>query len=822
MSMYNCGRPTTAWRSGLVGLLSSSALVVVMAAGFGASAAAQDQAAADDEDVGIEEIVVTSRKRGNEFLQDTPSPITAFDENMLERLGVVNFEDFAYQVPGLTFNDGGPGERRYIVRGIASAGQQQVAVYYDEVPTPGVQDSSSDSASQTTDIKLYDMERIEVLKGPQGTTFGANSQTGTVRFIFNKPDLNEFESSLQGEASETRFGEENWNVFSMINLPIVEDKLGVRIVAFSGRDSGYIDNVRLGAKNWNWVETTGARGIIRMKPTENLTIDLMAIYQERDTGSDQRFHPFDSFQERSDATDIGLRDNVSAAARFQTGDLQNGDFTFNPRPDNQQIYSLTANWQTPYADVTATTSFYNRDFDFKFDSSWILFFLGVGPAGATCPSGDACVRPDLFPARTDQSQSLDQYHFELRANSNLDGPLQWLGGIFWRQRKSKFRSFVPVTDAATGETFDPGIPFLTDPFAGPTPIGSGIQDCAPCVFARIANKNIKEIALFGEATYDITDRIEVLAGLRWFRVDQTDFGLTVFPFALFPPNPSLPLQQNANQNKLIKKFEVSWKATDDALLYVLAAQGFRLGGTNNQGVVDIPALFGADDIWNYEFGAKTSWADNRVILNVSTFLIQWDNIQVAAQDPTGAFGFVTNAGKAEVVGVEAELFAKPNEHWDFTGGLSWLPRKQLTKDQATTVDIGGVMVNLFAPGLAGDEIPTIPEVTFNFTSQYNYHLQALADWDGYLRVELSHKGKSRSQLRPFESGNGNDRPLRSFELVNLRAGFTNEAFNGEIVFFVRNIFDARPDLQVAAANGQPTFKITSRPRTVGLTLRKRF
>ena len=137
---------------------------------------------AQDSDGAIEEIVVTARKFGAERLQDVPVTVTAFTQETLEAMQVLDFEDFAYQVPGLTFLDTGPGQRRYVMRGIQSAGQQQVAVYYDEVPLPGIQSSTSNSGSQTTDLKLFDMERIEALRGPQGTTFGANSQSGTMRF----------------------------------------------------------------------------------------------------------------------------------------------------------------------------------------------------------------------------------------------------------------------------------------------------------------------------------------------------------------------------------------------------------------------------------------------------------------------------------------------------------------------------------------------------------------------------------------------------------------------------------------------------------------
>ena len=761
----------------------------------------------------VEEIVVTARKRGAETLQDVPTSISALTEEMLENMGVVNFEDFAYQVPGLTFTDQGKGERRYIIRGVQSAGQQQVAVYYDEVALPGVQSSTSDSGSQTTDLVLYDMERVEVLKGPQGTTFGANSQTGTVRFITNKPVLDGFEASAKGVLSTTEEGGTNYGAFGMLNMPIIQDSLGFRIVAYKSYDSGYVDNVRLNMTDINDYDSEGVRGSLRWQATENLTFDAMVWYQERDNGGADRYHPYDTFQQGDNPNDIGWRDNVSPLAFFETGEFRVGDYTQTPKPDDQTIVSLTMNWSLDAADVTATASTYDRDFLYKFDSSWILYFLGIDPNGTIDDPQNpdpSLGRPDLFPALTDQRQDLEQEMVEVRINSNWDKRWNYLAGAFYRKRESNFQSFVPVVDPVTGLTYDSGGGYYPPPA-----VGAGIPGCQPCVFARNASKDIEEKALFGELTFDVTDQIELLAGLRWFEVDMSDIGETVFPFALFPPNPSLPRTQKAKEDQLIQKYQASWSLNDDVTLFAVASQGYRLGGTNNQGVVAIPPLYESDEVWNYEFGYKTRWLDDRLTLNGAIFNLVWDNMQVEAEDPTGAFAFVTNAGEAEVWGTELELFAIPSPNWSVSLGLSWLPKRELTEDQATTVIIGGVEVPLFAPGKKGDDIPQVPELTLNGAVQYNYGIAAADNWDGWLRGEFAYRTDSRSQLQSYEDGNANDRPLDSYGIANLRAGFDNSAWNGSLVFFVTNMFDERGDVSVTGANGQPTAKITNRPRTIG-------
>jgi len=789
-------------RTVLAGLFATASVLPMM--GFASTAAAQSITSR------IDEITVTARKRGEESLQDVPATITAFGSETLDRLGVADFTDFAYQVPGLTFNDQGPGEKRYVLRGVQSAGQQQVAVYYDEVPLPGVQDSTSDTGSQTTDLKIFDVERVEILKGPQGTTFGANAQTGAVRFITKKPVMNEFQSQVRAGLNQVKDGETGGNIYGMVNLPLAEDVLALRAIAYFDSEGGYIDNVRLGIDDINWFETTGFRGILRYQPTDAITFDATVWLQNRENGGANRFHPFDSFSpspDNPDFTNIGdllglglTAQDLRDAAFFQTGDLVVGDYTRTGRPDEQQIYSGTLNWDMDVVNLTATGSLYKRDFDFGFDSSWILLFFGVGPDAPF-------TRPDLFPAKTDQKQDLRQTAFEVRLNSTYDSPLQWLVGGFYRERESNFRSFVPVVDPVTGQTFDPGTPFTGNSNA----VGAGIPDCLPCVFARRNNRNIEEVAVFGEATLEFLDRFEFLVGLRWFQAEQSDLGETLFQFALFGGDlPNEPDARFAKEDRLIKKFQLAYKATDDFTVYGLASQGFRLGGTNQQGVLAVPPQFDSDELWNYEIGVKSTWLDGRMIVNAAGYYIDWENLQVAGQDPTGGFGFIGNAGAAEVWGAELEIFASPTPALDFTAGLAWLPTAELTEDQITD--------EVVAPGRAGDQLPRIPEITFNATAQYNWPM-ALDGWEGFLRGEYSYRDESTTQL---STANPDFRFQDSFDIANFRFGATSEDLGLTVTAFIENAFDERGDLFVGAANGEPTFVISNRPRLIGVEAIKNF
>lgn len=800
----------------------------------------------------IEEIIVTSRKLGAERLQDIPAAISALGSETLKEMMVVDFEDFARQIPGLTFLDTSPGERKYVVRGIQSAGQQQVAVYYDEVPLPGVQDSTSNSGSQTTDLKLYDMERVEVLRGPQGTVFGANSQGGTVRFITAQPVLGQFESYVSAELSRTSpSGDNNWNYQAVANLP-VSDSFAARVLVYDGEDAGYIDNTRCRATNpaedprnpgvllsclnqqdYNWAETTGLRTNLLWEATDTVRLKGQFWWQDRQTGGDARYHPFDSynpnptdpvFAGNSDLSDTGSA--LQPFTFFETGKFRSGDYALTPKPDEQKIYSLTGEFELPFADLSTTVSRYERDYQFKFDSTWIITFL-LGPdiaaglpaclaAGQTMPP---CLRADLLYALTDQQQAVEQNAFEFRFNSKeSDSPIKWVAGGFYRKRESTFHSFVPVINTE-GVTFSPPQPPTLPP---PNEIGSGVPGCHPCVFARTDNKDIEERALFGEVSWAITDALDLNVGLRWFDVDQLETGFTNFQFAAFgtnPPDPTTPTGatppsfNNLSDSEVPWKVALGWHANDDVTLFGSVSTGYRLGGTNNRGIgnIVIPENYQADELTNYEFGVKTQLGANRTVLNASVFFMEWDNLQVAGRDLTGAFGFIGNAGKAEVQGTEVELATALGEHFYVTAQLTYLAKKELTEDQISS--------EIIAPGRKGDEIPRIPELTAAFSAQYSYQLP-VQGWDGAFRLEGSYTDDSFTQFRPDSEEN---RFQDSYAIFNARASFRNDEMDLDMGLFIENLFDEDGDVFIGGAAGaEPTSKVTNRPRTIGVRFTKGF
>ncbi|HKU16659.1 MAG TPA: TonB-dependent receptor [Steroidobacteraceae bacterium] len=769
------------------------------------ASAAEEGAAAEGPRGLITEVVVTARKRGDERLQEIPTAISAFSEQALQDMGVNEFTDFAYQVPGLTFNDTGNGEKRYIMRGVQSAGQEQVAVYYDEVPATGVQSSSGDSGSQTPDLSLVDLERIEVLKGPQGTTFGANSQTGVVRFIVNKPVLDAVEGSFRvgGEALED--GDPGASASATFNLPLIDNELALRTSAYYEKRGGYVDNVRLGNDNINSSQTTGGRVMLRYQPTDAATIDAMVWLQKRDVDGASGYHPYDSFHV-SGTQDAAARDRIPAFAFFDTGTFHNGDYVETRRPDDQQIYSLTWTQDLSWATLTAAGSVYKRDFGFFRDNTWAVISLNVGPPGATVCFSGPCVRPDLFPELTDQTQDMNQRTGEVRLNSSGDGPLSWLAGVFWRDRESDFRSVSPIVDPATGLPF----PVTGPPTGFSSAPGAGIEGCQPCALARFNTRDIEESAVFGELSYELFDSFEVMAGLRQFTAEQSDRGFYLFQFPLFGGLPP-PDNRHFKEDRLIKKFQLSYRPSRDVTIFALASEGFRLGGTNQPNIAAVPPGYEADSLWNYELGVKSAWLDGRLIVNSSAFLIDWDNIQVSGRDPTGSFAFIGNAGAAEVQGLELETFFQPVRSVSLTAGLSWLPKRELVEDQ--------VNATVQAPGRKGDNLPRIPEITANFSVQYERSLSALPSWSAWIRGDWSYHGKSHTELRPTAA---TDRLQEDYDITNIRLGARKEDSGLDVALYVNNVFDIQGDVFLVGATATPTVKYTNMPRTIGVELSKRF
>ena len=311
-------------------------------------------------------------------------------------------------------------------------------------------------------------------------------------------------------------------------------------------------------------------------------------------------------------------------------------------------------------------------------------------------------------------------------------------------------------------------------------------------------------------------------GARWFQVDQLEEGFTNFQFAAFAPNPPDPTTptgaspssfNSLDDSEVPWKIALAWHVSGSTTFYGVRANGFRLGGTNNRGIgaILIPESFQADELTNYEFGVKTVFGGNRTTLNAAAFLMDWENLQVAGTDSTGAFGFIGNAGSAEVQGIEIDITSYLTENFFVTGQLTHLTKKELTEDQVTQ--------DFQANGVRGDEIPRIPETTAAITAQYDFNLP-VDNWTGAVRVEGSFTDDSFTAL---SASDPTRRFQDSYSIVNARANFRNDELDLDIAVFLENVFDEEGDVYIGGGSGgQPTNKITNRPQTIGVRLTKGF
>ncbi len=730
-----------AW-SAVIGAL----VFAILFAGRAAAAEASD----NNTEAVLEEITVTASKRGLQTLQDVPMTITALSGDTIEAMGADNFTDFARVVPGLTFQDQGPGDKFYIIRGLQSKGKATTGVYYDETVVTSSTQTDGDGGGRQPDIKLVDIERIEVLRGPQGTLYGSSSMGGTLRFITRKPNAEEFSANIDITGSSTSSGGDNWAVNGMLNFPLVEDKLALRVVGWTRNESGFVDNIRLGNSDINTERTDGGRATARWYASEDLTLTASATYQDMELGGRQRYYPDD-------------------------GDLQQTSNTVEPWEEELQIYNLTAEYDFGSADLLATVSLFERDLSLAFDTTPILEFLGV---------------PEK--ARTTEPQDYEIWTSEIRVTSKFEGRFQGVLGLYFMRSEQGFFSTVPEV-AANGLPLNPK------------------ND----LFSRTTNNQLDEDAIFGELYFDITEKLTAIFGARWFDISQTDTSALIVPFFLFGGTPGPGPTLTADESDVTLKFGLSYRATDDALIYAQAAEGYRPGGTNDTGITGVVSQFQSDSLWNYEIGTKTSWLGNRLTVNGALYTIRWDDMQVSDVDPTGGFTFINNAGKAQIDGIELELatFLTRGLSLSLTGGYQ---DARLTEDQPAggggddDDEEGG------APGKDGDSIPHVPEFTGSASLQYEAPIRNTG-LNVMVRTDISYTGSSNTKFRP-------DDPFfhkkSSYTLANLRGGI--EADNWSVILFVNNLFDERADVNVVEGFAD-TFQIfTNRPRTVGLTFRMSF
>jgi outer membrane receptor protein involved in Fe transport len=757
-------------------LLMAGALAILPTASWAQEAddSAGTEAAADSG-----EIVVTALKRGT-LLQETPLAISAVTGASLQNAGTSSFTDLTRNAPSLRIVDGGPGNRRVILRGVTAAGEPTVGVYYDEAVVSGSVGTSSDAAGSTPDLRLFDVERAEVLRGPQGTLYGSGSMGGTLRIIYEKPRANRFEAAFSGNMTSVKSGDVGGSMDAMVNVPVIDDVLAIRAVGNYNQFAGYVDNVYRGYKDINDGHSYGGRLLTRFTPTQDLTIDLGAYYEKVATDSNRWI------------AETGIK--YATDGRSESGNY-----------DENKLYNATLTYDFGSVALTASTSYTDRfrtvvgDVSDTFNgrdnaagcARYRLKNAGVCDA-ATLASYLADTRAILFSSLY-QPQTVKAWSNEVRLSSTGDSPFNWTAGLFSQDRKTVVRSTLLLADPATGELKD-----FTNP--------------ANIAYDRTINDHLKQKAAFAELSYEFFDKLTVTGGARYYEYDKTVGGRIDRGQEHYVSNVTPFTEADSKETGVILKGNVSYQHSRDFLVYAQAAQGFRPGGVNQ--VIGLPAAlaaYRADSLWNYEIGVKTRPMRN-VYFNLAAYQIDWDDLQVSGRT-SGAgsvFGLISNAGAARVQGLEVELTADPLPGLSLGLSAAYTDAK-LTEDQVSTVVVSN--------GRKGDRLAYVPRYSGSLSAEYKWALSSTLE--GMARLDATHTGDSYSTLSPNDTFR---RHVPSNELVNIRFGLQQPDGEWGVSVFVNNLLDDTGIVSSGSSSntgGKTTINSVA-PRTIGINIRRRF
>jgi len=484
----------------------------------------------------FEEIIVTALKRSTS-LQKTPISISILSGENLSRLGAFDIMDYSGFVNGLTIVDAGPGQRRLVIRGIQGIGEAQVGLYYGEVPVTGTPGSNSSSGQRQPEILLFDTDRIEVLRGPQGTLYGAGSMGGTVRILFKEPNLSHVEQTVEGRFSNTRHGGNNIQFNAGVNLPVMKDKMAFRAVGYYHTEDGYVDNVRLNLQNVNDVTTWGNRLQLKLQPSENLSLLFTSILQRLTLDNLSHWYPGD-------------------------GLYQSQDYARTSFKDNTDIFNLKFDWRFSDYAMQLSTSYYQRDIIEKWDTSLLFVNLDRGLACRNLADVQACnadqisqtdtMIKGLLPLVVWQPQKLETWTNEVRWRNRNTGPLLWTIGAFFEERDASLTSQI----------------FHAEDLPDKTEL-SGIQ------LHRYSTENLKQIAFFGEATYKFNEKLSLTFGSRYFNYSKRTDGETLIGIPMLNVVPREKETAPSEEGQWIYKIHGAYNLNEDILIYGQATDQAR-------------------------------------------------------------------------------------------------------------------------------------------------------------------------------------------------------------------------------------------------------
>ncbi len=782
--------------------------------------------------VGMAEVVVTAERR-EESLSKVPISVTAMTQEQMDTKGIKDITDVARFTPGINVDNSGT--NNISIRGIASSGGAgTTGIYIDDTP---IQIRALAFNPDETLPKSFDIDRIEVLRGPQGTLFGAGSEGGTVRYITTQPSLTKFDLYSRDEISYTQGGQPNYEAGVAVGGPLIDGTLGARLTVWYRHDGGWIDRVdptapdpqtALVDSNVNHADNMMLRVGTVWAPRDGWTVTPSIYYQNRQTHDVGNFWPIYS--------NPGSDSYVS------------GNPTQRPQPDKFYLPALKIQGDVGFAQLISNTSYFHRNEQTGYDGTeynlgFYQSFTSFAPflPGVPYPLIDASgihLPSDIADYRSPASINNDQQNFtqEVRLqSSDPTAKLLWTTGLFFSSNRQQYLEQIhdPMLNAFTEAIFgSPYTDIFTDPNGNAVPYDPSFPQDS---YFLQTHAEDKQLAWYGEGTYNITDSLKATVGLR--------FSKTEFRFNTETGGPQLFLADQANsgdkkENSFTPKVNLAYQLDPNDLFYATYAKGFRPGGANNPvpqaacaadfqsfGISAAPATYNSDTVDSYEIGSKNNF-DNRVRIATSLYLIKWHNIQQTVVPPICQISFISNLGEATAKGgdIQAEFEITSALSGELTAGYT---EARYTADSrfpgqttAPIVSSGDAIV-----GESGQ--PNAPE-TFSAGLEYKF---PLLQKESFLRVDWEYEGAGKWQS-PQQDPNTAQFDAEFYKLpatnfVSMRGGMALGQWTVEP--FVDNLFDAHPvtnyDFSIAynaAALGRLERNYTFRPRTFGITTTFRY
>jgi outer membrane receptor protein involved in Fe transport len=764
----------------------------------------------------LEEVIVTARKR-TESVQDIPASIQALSGEDIREIGARGIADFSRFLSSVEVLSYGNGSSKVIFRGADNGSgflaQATSSVYVDEISVTALGDQPS--------VRMVDIERVEALAGPQGTIYGSDAQAGTLRIITNKPVMNEFQAVLDLSARDGSDSDGSWDGSIVLNLPILEDKLALRLVGFGATDGGYVDNVfghtadtsvvqgpgswpsgfgtldnsKTVKDNWNDSDISGWRATLKWDINEDWSATLGALHQKTDSNADNFQDPY-------------------------AGDLEVVQFFDSWRDDEYDLYSLTVEADLGFAQLVSATAYYDRDYDTEYDlTTYHHYWAGhnvycqnydLDPSTYywyyANPDGSGvlfwpvyCAAPTVegdYLATNFEPNQQDRFSQEIRLSASGE-TLDWLVGLFYEDASSSYQSSFgrPITN-----DFQDSIAAGYWEWAMDDTFPQGRE-----TWYEDSDTDWEQTAVFGEVVWHINGKLDLTLGGRYFEYDNDNKFEVERPRGNLDPETSVTNRQDGDE--FAPKVALSYHFTDDVMAYALWSQGYRMGGANRRrGDPFFEQFYDPDKMTNYELGIRSTLFSSAVRANLTAFYMDWEDYQLDLVDPSSDacpdLGDVipqvcgqpwqimlVNAGDAHIAGASGEL------DWAATSYLTFgLRAEYLEAENDSDVQFLDFSVE------DGQELPNTPDWTGSAFANLEWPIDRFGEVL-YARLQWSYRGSSNNIFEPIPADGSSPNPQLKVDSSDIGdASLGMRGGDWDVSLFVNNITDERAVSTIDSGN----------------------